>query len=96
MTNYRLSKLADADLAGIADYTVRTFGIKQARIYRDRLLRAFETLAHVPGIDSDCSHLSKGARRFVHHSHVIYFRKARGGMYMLRVLDAEQDPIRHF
>ncbi len=34
MANFRLSLRADADLARIADYTIETFGIEQARRYR--------------------------------------------------------------
>ncbi|MCH8285328.1 type II toxin-antitoxin system RelE/ParE family toxin [candidate division KSB1 bacterium] len=31
MADYRLSSRADTDLAGIADYTLETFGIEQTR-----------------------------------------------------------------
>ena len=41
---YRLSRLADHDLANIAEYTIQEFGIEQARRYRDTLEKCFLTL----------------------------------------------------
>ena len=41
MNNYRLSRLAVADLEEIAEYTIERFGIEQARLYRDGLKNLF-------------------------------------------------------
>jgi toxin ParE1/3/4 len=95
VADHRLSKPADADLDGIADYSLQSFGLDQTRIYRDRLFRAFETLDEFPGIGSHCSFIRKGARRFVHDSHVIYFRRVRSVILILRILGADQDPARN-
>jgi toxin ParE1/3/4 len=95
MPEYRLSKSAEADLTGIADYTIETFGLNQARTYRDRLFQAFATLAAYPRIGSDCGRYRRGAHRFAHDSHVIYYRSTRSGILILRILGAEQDPARH-
>ena len=48
MADYRLTSLAEADLAGIADYTIQTLGIEQARRYRDSLETCFTNLAANP------------------------------------------------
>jgi len=48
MPKYRLMKMAENDLSGIADYTIKRFGIEQARQYRDGLLKAFEIIADFP------------------------------------------------
>ena len=48
MARYRLSRLAARDLAKIADYTIDTFGIAQARLYRDGLHNSFQKLANAP------------------------------------------------
>ena len=48
MADYRLTSRAEADLAGIADYTIETFGIEQARRYRDEFETRFENLAANP------------------------------------------------
>ena len=44
MPEYRLSQRADADIIEIATYTIKHFGIVQARRYRDGLERVFQTL----------------------------------------------------
>jgi toxin ParE1/3/4 len=95
MASYRLSKAAEADLTGIANYTIENSGIEQARIYRDRLFRAFRTLAAYPHIGSDCNRIRRGARRFIHESHVIYFSRIKDGILILRILGSEQYPTRH-
>ena len=48
MADHRLSARAESDLAGIADYTIKTFGIEQARRYRGDLEACFRTLAENP------------------------------------------------
>lgn len=48
MADYRLTSLAETDLAGIADYTIQTLGIEQARRYRDSLETCFTNLAANP------------------------------------------------
>ena len=37
MRDFRLTSCAESDLAEIADYTIETFGIEQARRYRNAL-----------------------------------------------------------
>ena len=48
MAVYRLSKKAAADLDGIHEYSVVTFGTTQARNYLNRLHERFEILAQQP------------------------------------------------
>jgi hypothetical protein len=42
MAKYYLSRLADKDIVNIASYTIQRFGVRQARLYRDGLFKAFE------------------------------------------------------
>jgi len=56
MAEYRLSSQAKADLDEIADYTIETFGIDQARRYRDGLEICFQTLADTPMIGKGWGH----------------------------------------
>ncbi len=37
MGDFRMTARAESDLAEIADYTIKTFGIEQAHHYRDAL-----------------------------------------------------------
>ena len=46
--DFRLTSRAESDLAEIADYTIETFGIEQARRYRDALESCFQMIADNP------------------------------------------------
>ena len=59
MTDYYLSKLAAKDIGNIASYTIQRFGIRQARLYRDGLFKAFEMISDFPFIGSDQSQIKK-------------------------------------
>jgi toxin ParE1/3/4 len=48
MGDFRLTSHAESDLAEIADYTIKTFGIEQSRRYRDALETCFQTVADNP------------------------------------------------
>lgn len=95
MTNYRLSKLADKDIGSIAAYTIQRFGIKQARLYRDGLFKAFEMISAFPLIGSDQSQIKKNIRRHVYEFHSIYYRVDNNEVFNLRVLGPGEDPLRH-
>ncbi len=73
MGDYRLSSGAEADLAGIAAYTVETFGIEQARRYRDGLEACFENLAENPLSGRRAERLASGLRRLEHRSHTVFY-----------------------
>ncbi|WP_442578056.1 type II toxin-antitoxin system RelE/ParE family toxin [Mesorhizobium sp. ASY16-5R] len=45
MTDYRLSRRAEADLGKIFDYSLQHFGLNQAKRYRASLLTCLSTLA---------------------------------------------------
>ena len=96
MASYRLLRAADNDLGEIADYTIEKHGVAQARVYRDSLLRALETIADNPGIGSNQNHILPALRRFVHESHSIYYRVEEGGVVILRLLGPGQDPLSQF
>ena len=95
MREYRLSNQAASDLSAIADYTLDHFGVEQTQTYRRHLFETFEILAAYPGIGTNWSRFRRGARRFVHESHVIYYRATDSGILILRILGTAQDPARH-
>jgi len=95
MYKHRLSKRADADIAGIADYTIRQFGIKQARRYRDGLEKIFRRLAEYPNSGRSAGHLAPGLRRMNFESHVIFFLRDEDGVLIVRVLHQRMDFERH-
>src|SRR5580698_3993973 len=95
MHTYRLSKRADSDIAGIADYTIRQFGIKQARRYRDGLERTFHRLAEYPNSGRSAEHLAPRLRRMNFESHVIFFMHDGDGVRIVRVLHQRMAFMRH-
>ena len=95
MARYELTEAAEADLAAIADYTIETFGIAQARRYRDGLTRAFENIAQNPRMGREAGQLRSGYRRFEHRSHAIFYQIEDRGIRIVRVLHMSMDPERH-
>ncbi|PKH00545.1 type II toxin-antitoxin system RelE/ParE family toxin [Paraglaciecola sp. MB-3u-78] len=95
MANYTLSTAAVTDIVQIADYTIRKFGLVQARKYRESLTSTFELLSRHPEIGRDFSQLGPGWRRHPYHDHNIYYKQSSDGILILRLLHSHQDPGRH-
>ena len=95
MNKYRLSKSADFDIAGIADYTINKFGIKQARRYRDGLEKILRRLAEYPNSGRSAEHLAPRLRRMNFGSHVIFFLHDEKGVLIVRILHQRMAFKRH-
>jgi toxin ParE1/3/4 len=95
MSGYRLSKRTEFDIAGIADYTIRQFGIQQARRYRDGLEKIFCQLAEYPNSGRSAEYLAPKLRRMNFESHVIFFRHDDAGVLIVRVLHQRMVFKRH-
>ena len=95
MPRYHLSSRAEADLAEIADYTIETFGIKQARRYRDGLEACFRTLAENPKLGRSAEQLATCLRRLGYQSHVVFYVPDKDGMLIVRVLHASMGHGQH-
>ena len=95
MAEHRLTRRAQADLSGIADYTIETFGIEQARHYRDQLEDCFENLARNPRLGRSAERFGPGLRRFEHRSHTVFYTEDEHGVLIVRILHAGMDPQRH-
>lgn len=95
MADFRLSPHAEADLAEIADYTIETFGIEQARRYRDDPETCFGSLAGNPLLGRSAEWLSPGLRRFEHRSHAVFYTQEEANVLIVRILHAGMDAPRH-
>ena len=102
MARYRLSHKAEADIEGIALYSVERFGLATAQDYLDGLHRRFELLGDHPSWGNDYSFIAPGLQRYEHRSHAIYYIANPPGMpgpeadiLIVRVLGSAQDPARH-
>lgn len=96
MNSYKLSRLASADLEEIAEYTIESFGIEQARRYRDGLKICFDQLANNPALGKRSEQLMRGLRRFEHQSHVVFYIIEPEEIFIVRVLHSSMDVPRHF
>ena len=95
MVDFRLSHRAETDLAEIADYTIETFGVEQARRYRDDLEACFRSLARNPRLGRSAEWLAAGLRRFEHRSHIVFYIEDERGVLVVRVLHVRMDASRH-
>jgi len=96
MPGFRFTRLADADLLKIAEYTRDTWGEAQCVSYLDALEACCRRLAESPSLGRACDDLRPGYFRMEQGRHVIYFRKAEGGdVWVVRILHARMLPERH-
>jgi toxin ParE1/3/4 len=91
MPPYTLSKAAEDDIASIAEYTVETFGIEQAIVYRDGLIRTLAFLAEFPRAARKRNELRHNARVYPYQSHLIIYRIDGAGIFVQRVRHARED-----
>ena len=92
---YSLSKAASKDLRSIARYTVKTFGVQQAKIYGESFQVCFKSLAKNPLIGRENNNIRLGLRRFEHKSHAIFYIQREESIFVIRVLHTAQDPEKH-
>ncbi len=95
MASFQLSRAAAKDLRSIAQYTVKSFGAKQAKVYGQGFEQSFLTIADNPFIGSDVSFIRSGLRRFEHKSHLVFYLSRDNGIYIVRVLHNRQKPSNH-
>lgn len=95
MSRYRLSVLAELDLADIADYTTDVWGGKQAEAYLDSLVDCFVRIAKTPELVRSCDSVHRGFRRIEQGKHVIFYEPRDHEIFISRVLHQSMLPTRH-
>ncbi|NOH73451.1 type II toxin-antitoxin system RelE/ParE family toxin [Vibrio pectenicida] len=93
---YKLSNLAAEDFEQIFEYTLLNFGVEQADKYTDNLHNVFLTLITQPLMGKDCPEIAEGLRRHDHQKHAIFYRLQVFGIYIVRILHHQVDPMRYF
>jgi toxin ParE1/3/4 len=94
MARFRLSRLAEADLLDIANYTLQTWGQDQAIRYVDHLEACCRQLADNPEMGRACDHIRPGLRRTEHGRHVLFYRVEAKGILVSRILHQRMLPER--
>jgi toxin ParE1/3/4 len=95
MSRYVLSPRAQEDLDEIWDFTVKTWGERQAEDYIRLLVGAIETAAENPRRGRPCDEVRKGYHRYLAGSHIIFFRKTKAGIDVIRILHGGMDFDQH-
>jgi toxin ParE1/3/4 len=92
MTGYLLSPAAQADLAGIWDYTVRHWGEAQADRYILAIRDACAALAEGRRKGQPIDIIRPGYRKLAVGSHVLFFRITDAGQIdVMRILHQRMD-----
>ena len=90
---YRVSRLAQADIEGIYDYTVKNWSISQADAYYTEIIAAFEGL--VSGTKIGHSSAIEGYQAVSIGTHSIFYRIDNHTLLIVRVLHQAMDVAQH-
>ena len=94
MTDYRLSRRAEADLGKIFDHSLQHFGLNQAKRYRASLLTCLSMLADHPRMGRLARSVGDNVRRHEHQSHVILYEERADGINVLAFVHARRINLR--
>ncbi|MFC3693321.1 type II toxin-antitoxin system RelE/ParE family toxin [Chenggangzhangella methanolivorans] len=86
MTDWTLAPQAERDLRDLYVYGAEAFGRTAALTYVDQLLACCATLAEQPRMGRAADAARRGARRFEHGRHVIYYEERPPGVLILAII----------
>ncbi|ENM5776138.1 type II toxin-antitoxin system RelE/ParE family toxin [Vibrio mimicus] len=55
---------------------------------------AAEDFEHI--FEYECTEIAEGLRRHDHHKHAIFYRPQPHGVYIIRILHQQMEPLLHF
>ena len=90
MSRVRIAEEAEADLVEIWAFIAQD-SIEAADQFLERVYDTCQTLARSPGIGRDRSDLVRGIRSFPVGTYLVFYRKARRGIEVARVLSGFRD-----
>lgn len=91
MARYAFTARATADLKEIGRYTRKTWGLEQARHYREELEIALQKLSMSPDIGRRREAIASGVRSFRVAAHVAFYIQHEDGIAILRLLHPSMD-----
>lgn len=92
---FELSEKSAADLDAILDYSYLNFGADVMIEYHHSLSRCFETLAENPELGTCITDVHKNTLYFPHRSHLIFYKQAEAGIFIVRILHKSMDVSQH-
>ena len=91
MPNYRLTPAAKSDLLEIWNYTVETWGEKQAEKYLLDIETKLEQLAAIPELGRQRSEISPGYYSFSVRKHIIFYLQSGNHIDIISILHGRMD-----
>jgi toxin ParE1/3/4 len=86
MSEFALTKRAEADLFDVFLFGYEQFGEKQAEAYAAELEHVFQLLADNPRMGREAETIARGDRRHEHRSHIILYEQAPTGVLILAIV----------
>jgi toxin ParE1/3/4 len=86
VAKYKLTRLSEADLVAIVEYTLQTWGERQGERYIGGLQACLQELADRPRLGRKCDAIRPGLMRMEHGRHVVFYRQKEYGNRVIRVL----------
>jgi len=93
---FSLSTKAVEDIESIIDYTLKDFGYDAMLEYHQSLDGCFDNLSENPDIGLDCKHISLDYLCFYHRSHIVFYKKQKDDIHIVRILHKSMDVPQHF
>jgi len=93
--SWRLYPKAITDLEDIYLYGLGEFGLEKAESYIKNIEVSFQNVANTPDISRKCDHIRSKLLAWNVESHVIFFKKIKTGIAIIRVLHKSRDYMRH-
>jgi toxin ParE1/3/4 len=88
VSEFALTKRAEADLFDVFLFGYEQFGEKQADAYAAELEKVFQLLADNPRMGREAERIARGVRRHEHGSHIILYEEAPYGVLILAIVHA--------
>ena len=92
---YTYSKSAAFDVSKIYIDTTKKWGRAQADRYDQGLLETVLLLSEQPNIGRKCESIKKDYQRHKYGRHIIFYRKRKTGIFIIRVLHERMDYKNH-
>ena len=91
MSDYVVTPRAQADLAGIYNYSVEKWGEAQAVRYIETLISRFAWLARHPTLGRSRDEIASGHRSFPEGEHIVFYVRDADDIYIIGVPHSGMD-----
>ncbi len=92
----RLSSRASSDLDSILDYSIIHFDANVMTKHHESLAKCLDTLDENSDLGTEVAHIRSDYICFEHRSHLIFYKKTKHGILVIRILHKSMDAPRHF